>query len=126
MTEEEFLIAVDIAVKRWGNDRTGQPLLCRPFARAESANCHANADSYVALYGGDVTRGFLVQHPHGWTNVWVMPHSVVRVDETLIDVTLDPSQLRGIAFFAVDGPAEGFVDWAKRYPRETRPAPQHR
>ncbi len=122
MTEEEFLIAVDAAVRRWGHDRTGQPLSCRTFAQAEPANCHANAESYAALHGGEVTRGFLTQRPH----VWVMPHSVVRIDEALIDVTLNPSQLRGIAFFTVDGPVDGFADWAKRYPRETRPIPQHR
>lgn len=126
MTEEEFLAAVDMAVTRWGNDRPGQPLLCRHFAQSEPANCHANAESYAALYGGDMTRGFLVHHPLGWTTVWIMPHSVVRTEGGLIDITLNPSQLRGTAFFAIDGPADGFVDWAKRYPRETRPVPQHR
>lgn len=123
MTEQEFLRVIDIAVAQWLQHREGLPLVPKPFDQALEAQCHANAESFVALHGGEVVHGFLIQRPHGWPTVWVMAHTAVRIDGGLVDVTLDQSQLRGLAFFAVAGPVSGFVDWAKRYPRETRPIP---
>lgn len=119
MTEPEYMAAVNAAVTRWHLDRQGEPLSCVAFADAEHAHCHRNAEVYVAQHGGQVVRGFLVQHPHGWTMVWVMPHSVVRTEAGLVDVTLGKTELRGLAFFPIEGDPEAFTEWAKRYPRES-------
>lgn len=123
MTEQQFLAAVDEAVTRWFHDRGGESLSCIAFDQAVPAQCHANADAFVAQHGGEVVRGFLIQHPDGWPTVWVMAHSVVRTSDCLVDVTLEPAQLRGLAFFTVEGQVDGFTEWAKLRPRETRPVP---
>lgn len=120
MTESEYLTAVDGAVARWLLDRKGEPLAAKAFTQAESAQCHANADAYVIQHGDQVVRGFLMLHPDEWTVVWVMPHSVVRTAAGLVDVTLKSAELRGLAFFSIEGGPENFMDWAKRYPQESR------
>ncbi|WP_159086356.1 hypothetical protein [Burkholderia mayonis] len=120
MTESEYLAAVNAAIARWLLDRKGEPLTAKAFAQAEPARCHANADAYVIQHGGQVVRGFLILHPHEWTVVWVMPHSVVRTATGLVDVTLKSAELRGLAFFSIEGDPERFIDWAKRYPQESR------
>lgn len=121
MTEPEFMAAVDVTVARWHQDRQGEPLTCVAFDGGVPAQCHANAAAYVAAQGGHVVHGFLVQHPHAWTMVWVMPHSVVRTDSGLVDVTLPADQLRGLGFFALAEDVNGFVELAQRFPRESRP-----
>lgn len=121
MTEQEFFAAVDMAVARWHQDRQGEPLTCLPFDRAVPAHCHDNAEAYVAAHGGEVVHGFLVEHPHAWTMVWVMPHSVVRTADGLVDVTLNSEQLRLLSFFWVVGDSDGFQPLAMRFPRESRP-----
>jgi hypothetical protein len=126
MTELEYMTAVDAVVARWLHDRKGESLTSEIFAQAERAQCHANADAYVAQHGGQVVRGFLVQHPHAWTMVWVMPHSVVRTATGLADVTLANAELHGLAFFPIEGDPEGFKDWANQYPQETRSIVQGR
>ena len=40
-----------------------------PFAAAEPANCHGNAEVFVTKHGGEVVRGFLVLHLHSWSLV---------------------------------------------------------
>ena len=126
MKEQEYMAVVDAVVARWHQDRQGEPLTCVAFDQAVPAQCHANADAYVAVHGGLVVRGFYVQHPQDWTMVWVTPHSVVRTDQGLIDVTLKPVELVGLAFFSIEGGPAGFIEWAKRHPRLTRPLPQLR
>jgi len=120
MTEQDFLIAVDAVVARWRHDRTGEPLTCLAFKEALPSQCHANAAAYVAQHGGEVVRGFLVQHPPGWTMVWVMPHSVVRTDLGFLDVTVKPMDLVGLAFFPIEGDPIEFTEWAKKFPQESR------
>jgi len=122
MTEEEFLASVDAVVKRWLDDRNGELLTCLTFKDAEPAKCHTNAEAYVAQHGSRVVRGFLVQHPHAWTIVWVMPHSVVRTDQGMVDVTLTMTELQGLAFFPIEGDPEAFKEWAMRHPQESRPS----
>jgi hypothetical protein len=126
MTELEYMAAVDTVVARWLQDHQGEPLKGETFAQAERAKCHTNAESYVAEHGDQIVRGFLVQHPHEWDSVWVMPHSVVRTAAGLIDVTLNNAELHGVAFFAIGGDPEGFKDWANQYPQETRSIVQGR
>lgn len=121
MTEQDFQAAVDAAVARWHRDRHGERLTSVTFASAQPAQCHGNAAAYVAQHGGEVVHGFLVQHPHAWTLVWVMPHSVVRTTSGLMDVTLREDQLQGLAFYPLDRDGMGFVELAKRFPRESRP-----
>jgi len=58
-------------------------------------------------------------HPDGWTVVWVMPHSAVRTATGLVDVRLKSEELRGLAFFSIEGDPESFVYSAKRYPQES-------
>jgi hypothetical protein len=121
MTEQDFHAAVDAAVARWHQDHHGEPLTSVVFAEAQPAQCHANAAAYATRHGGEVLHGFLVQHPHAWPQVWVMPHSVVRTGQGLIDVTLSPDELRSLGFFALETAMTNFVDMAKRFPRESRP-----
>lgn len=121
MKEPEYLAAVNAVVARWLHDHAGEPLTAEAFGRAERAQCHSNADAYVAQHGGLVVRGFLVQHPHDWSIVLVMPHSVVRTATGLVDVTLTNAELESVAFFSIEGDPEGFKEWAKRYPQERRP-----
>lgn len=121
MTEQDFLAAVDAAVARWRLDRTGEPLTCQFFQGAVAAHCHDNAEAYVTQHGCEVVRGFLVQHPQDWPMVWVMPHSVVRTGLGLVDVTLKQTDLIGLGFFPIEGDPAEFKEWAKKYPRESRP-----
>lgn len=123
MTEQDFLAAVTETVARWHQDRQGEPLMCQAFKDAVPAQCHANAAAYVAQHGGQVVRGFYVQHPQDWTMVWVIAHSVVRTVQGLIDVTLAPASTVGLAFFPIEGDPDGFRDWSKLHPRESRPLP---
>lgn len=126
MTEQEYMAAVDAAVARWHQDRKGEPLTCVAFDQAVPAHCHENAAAYVAQHGGEVVRGFYVQHPQDWTMVWAIAHSVVRTDHWLIDITLAPADTVGLEFFPIDGDPAGFIEWAKRHPRLTRLLPQLR
>lgn len=121
MTEQEFHAAVDAAVARWHQDRQGDALRSRAFAASVPAHCHENAAAYVAEHGGEVVHGFMIQHPHAWTMVWVMPHSVVRTSEGLLDVTLTEEQRRGLGFFSLTGDVDGFSALAQRFPQESRP-----
>jgi hypothetical protein len=121
MTEQEYMAAVDAAVARWHQDRGGEPLTCQAFKDAVPAQCHANAEAYVTQHGGEIVRGFCVQHLQDWTMVWVMPHSIVRTDQALVDITLKVTDFVGLAFFPIEGDPDGFTDWAKLHPQESRP-----
>lgn len=126
MTEQEFLAAVNDAVKRWADDRSGERLIVQPFDQAHEAQCHTNAEAFRSQFGGEVVHGFLIQHPDSWPTVWVIAHSVVRGNAGLMDVTLNPLKLQGLGFFSIAGDTGDFVEWAKRYPRVTRPVPHLR
>ncbi|MBM7129367.1 hypothetical protein [Dyella mobilis] len=98
-------------VSRWRENRAGLPLVSVPFPDAQEAQCHANAERYVALHGGEVVRGWLIQHPDSWPQVYVRTHSVVRRldgSASLVDPTLAARDLRGQAFFDHVGDAEVF------------------
>ncbi|HET7371010.1 MAG TPA: hypothetical protein VFK45_09255 [Gammaproteobacteria bacterium] len=125
MTEGEFFAAMDAAVLRWTANRTGEVFGVRHFDQAKENDCHANAEKYASLNGGIVVRGFLIQPLDGWAFVWVISHSVVRTNQGLEDVTLAASQLRGgLTFFSIEPMTEGYLEWARKYPRERRPVPQ--
>lgn len=102
-------------VARWRTDRRGPPLRSVPFAAAQDARCHDNAAAYAHVHGGDVTGGFLVEHPAEADWVYVRAHSVVRRDGALIDPTLSAEQLRTQAFFEYTGSPEAFQGNARRW-----------
>lgn len=121
MSEQAYKASVDAAVARWRQDRRGVPMTCLAFDAAVPGHCHENAAAYVAKHGGEVVRGFLVMHPDGWRMVWVMPHSVVRTETGLVDVTLPADQLRWLGFYPLLDAIDGFEKLAQQFTRESRP-----
>ncbi len=73
-------------------------LQCVDFDSAIPNECHANADTYGAKFGGQAVRGWLVNRANEDT-IWFTPHSVVRHgDGTLLEVTLSERDKNGHTF----------------------------